>query len=112
MNKKIIAFLAVMMISICVLVLSICGAEGNTVYVRNGGSGDGSSAASPCGSFAAAFEKLDGKGGTVVLTGPTSIGQKLVVPAQAGDLTITAVDTGVIRLAHDFNLKRAVQVRR
>ncbi len=106
MNKKIIAFLAVMMISICVLVLSICGAEGNTVYVRNGGSGDGSSAASPCGSFAAAFEKLDGKGGTVVLTGPTSIGQKLVVPAQAGDLTITAVDTGMIRLGARFQFEK------
>ncbi|MBQ9428632.1 MAG: hypothetical protein IJU41_03700, partial [Clostridia bacterium] len=78
---------------------SVLADGGVTVYVSGGGTGDGSSAGSPCGSIAAAVEKLGGAGGRIVLVGDTTIGAKTQIPAQSGPLTITSTGGSVLRLA-------------
>ncbi len=64
----------------------------DTVYVSDGGEGDGSSADSPLGSLADAVQKLESTGGTVVLCGDVSLKRVEAVPAVDGDLLITGRD--------------------
>lgn len=67
--------------------------EGNAVYVCDGGTGDGSSAASPLGSLEAAFAALP-QGGTVVVCGKLSVSDT-VLPQTEGHVTVTADYDGV-----------------
>ena len=67
---------------ICMLVYA--AAENNTtVYVSNGGTGDGSSASSAMGSLTDAYEKVT-NGGEIVIVG------EMKVPQNKGDTTRTA----------------------
>lgn len=88
--KKLLSVLAVLTLSV-LFVLSAFAAEGKTVYVADGGTGDGTSAESPLGNLDAAFSALDGKGGTVVLVGNVTRGGT-TIPEQSGDLTITSIN--------------------
>lgn len=83
------------------LCLSIAAAA-DTVYLRDGGSGDGSSADAPLGDLADAIAALP-YGGTVVLVGDCSLGTSyaydasvpaFVSPAADGVITITGKDFG------------------
>ena len=89
-------FLFICSALLCALLLSaaVFAAEGTTVYVADGGTGDGSSAASPLGSLSAAVNALQGKGGTVIACGEVSFTSIVTVPEQSGDLTITAENGG------------------
>ncbi|MBE6680073.1 MAG: SGNH/GDSL hydrolase family protein [Ruminococcaceae bacterium] len=71
-----------------VLVLCVA-ASAVTVYVADGGTGDGTTETAPVGTFAAAVAALDGKGGTIVLVGDVTRGG-VNIPEQSADLTVTA----------------------
>ena len=68
-----------------------CGASAaeTTLYVRTGGTGDGTSAASPLGSLAAAAEALGGGDGKIVILGNLVLGEDVTLP-EAGSVTYTA----------------------
>lgn len=65
-------------------------AAGARVYVKDGGSGNGATAETPCGSLTAAVAALGGEGGTVVLVGDTTVSVQTTLPEQSGDITFTA----------------------
>ncbi len=87
MKKYLSAILAVV---VCALFALSAGAAEATVYVKDGGTGDGTSAAYALGSFADAVDALGKSGGTIVLCGDVSISEKTTIPEQAANLTITA----------------------
>jgi|GEM_PF-93809 len=62
----------------------------DTVYVRDGGTGDGSSAATPIGSLAVAYALLGEDGGTVVLCGDTTFGGSMSFPECTDTVTFRA----------------------
>lgn len=68
-------------------------AEGNAVFVRDGGSGDGTSPQSPLGSLTEAVAAA--KGGEVVLCGPVTVAEALTLPTVTGETRITSVFCGV-----------------
>ena len=76
------------------LIPSVQAAE-KAVYVKDGGSGSGESAASPVGSLATAFSKLGTNGGTIVVCGPVSLSAKLQPSAHKGKVVITSLYGGV-----------------
>ena len=62
-----------LVICCCVFALgALAASAADTVYVKDGGKGDGSSASSPLGDLADAIRAVSG-GGKVVLTGGTTI---------------------------------------
>lgn len=87
--KKHLLWLCALLLAACGLALS-AGAAETRVYVADGGTGDGKSASTPCGSLAAAVDVLNGAGGTVVLVGDVTVSVQTTLPEQSGDLTFTA----------------------
>ncbi len=87
--KKHLLWLCALLLAACGLALS-AGAAETRVYVADGGTGDGKSASTPCGSLAAAVDALNGAGGTVVLVGDVTVSVQTTLPEQSGDLTFTA----------------------
>lgn len=67
----------------------------NVVYLKNGGTGDGSSAASPLGTITAAFTALGDAGGTIVICDDFELTATFTEPAHTGLVTITQVYNGV-----------------
>lgn len=92
MRKSLLFVLSVLLCA-CLCTLAAFAAE-QTVYVKDGGTGDGSSVASPLGTLSAAVSALNGKGGTVVACGDVTISAITTIPEQSGDFTLTAVDGG------------------
>ena len=90
--RKSLLFILSMLICACLCTAAAFAADGATVYVRDGGTGDGSSAASPLGTLNAAVSALGGKGGTVVACGDVTISDITTIPEQSGDFTLTAAD--------------------
>lgn len=97
--KKLLFF--VLLISLC-LCLPLTAAAADTVYVRDGGTGNGQSADAPLGDLADAIAALP-FGGTVVLAGDCSLGTSyaydasvpaFISPAADGVITITGKDFG------------------
>lgn len=86
--KKHLLWLCALLLAACGLALS-AGAAETRVYVADGGTGDGKSASTPCGSLAAAVDALNGAGGTVVLVGDVTVSVQTTLPEQSGDLTFT-----------------------
>ena len=74
---------------LCLAVVLVCTAAAaeRTVYVSTGGTGDGTSAASPVGSLGVAVNALGGEGGTVVFVSPVTLSSAYTAPEQSGDLT-------------------------
>lgn len=87
--KKHLLWLCTLLLAACGLMLS-AGAAETRVYVADGGTGDGMSASTPCGSLTAAVGALNGAGGTVVLVGDVTVSAQTTLPEQSGDLTFTA----------------------
>ena len=88
-------FLFVLSLLICaVLCTAAVFAAEQTVYVKDGGKGDGTSAATPLGTLNAAVAALGGKGGTVIACGDVTINAVTTIPEQSGDFTLTAADGG------------------
>lgn len=89
--KKILSFFTVLLALAVLFSFSAFAADGMTVYVADGGTGDGTSADAPLGDLDTALAALDGKGGTIVLVGDVTRGGT-TIPEQSGDLTITSVN--------------------
>lgn len=87
--KKHLLWLCALLLAAFGLMLTT-GAADARVYVADGGTGDGTSASTPCGSLTAAVDALGGKGGTVVLVGDVTVSAQTTLPEQSGDLTFTA----------------------
>ncbi len=62
----------------------------DTVYVRDGGTGDGASATAPIGSLAVAYALLGEDGGEIVLVGDTSVYGGVTFPECTGSVTFKA----------------------
>ncbi len=80
--------------ALCAL-FSVCAtAVDGVVYLADGGTGDGTSADSPLGSLNDAYAALT-DGGTAVVCGTYTVGERFVAPTHAGKVTVTSVFGGV-----------------
>ncbi|MBQ7661721.1 MAG: hypothetical protein IJS44_06675, partial [Clostridia bacterium] len=92
MKKSVwIIFLSILALLLCLSAF----AETPAVFVCDGGEGDGSSAQSPLGSFAAAVEAVKTTGGAVVVCGPYTVSSGFSAPANTAPITVTSVYDGV-----------------
>ena len=106
MKKRILLFLTVLVLSAFVLTLGIFAADGKTVYVKDGGTGNGASADAPVGTMTAAVNALGGKGGKIVVCGALTINTKTTVPEQSDDLVITAENGGKLLIKTRFQFAK------
>ena len=102
--NKILTFLFTAIVALSLCSLCVCAADGQTVYVANGGTGDGSSASSPVGTMTAALSKLGSAGGTIIASGEVSVASELSIPETTGNLTITAAAGGSLKLGANIVL--------
>ena len=80
--------LLIALVFAALLVLSAFASE-NTVYVNDGGTGDGSSASAPVGTLANAYAALGEDGGTIVITEKLTLTESFTEPAHSGKITVT-----------------------
>lgn len=78
----------IMLVLSALLLLSAVAAE-NTVYVSDGGSGDGSTATAPLGTLADAYAALGEDGGRIVVTDKLTLTSTFTEPEHSGKITIT-----------------------
>lgn len=89
--KKYIALFCSLLLTLSLgFAFSVSAASEPVVYVKNGGTGNGSSADSPLGSLSSALSALGGKGGKIVVVGDVTVSSTLTIPEQNGDLVITS----------------------
>ncbi|MBE6641630.1 MAG: hypothetical protein E7619_08585, partial [Ruminococcaceae bacterium] len=97
--KKLCGILCVLLCLVTVVsVLPVFGgveAAGSVVYVKDGGTGSGSSALSPLGSLSAGYSALGTSGGTIVVCGPLTLSSGLTVSAHTGKVLVTSLYNGV-----------------
>ena len=74
-------------------VLTLSAAAAGTVYVTDGGTGRGASAASPLGDLAAAYTALGEDGGTIVIVEKYTL-SAFVEPDHSGEVTVTQETDG------------------
>ena len=86
--------------------LSSSSAVPAVVYLESGRVGDGSSAATPCGTLAKAMRTLDGRGGKIVVCGDFTLSVNTLLPEQAGDLIFTSAGNGRLILAARLTLAK------
>lgn len=89
-HLKILTLLALILL----LTVSAFATDGDAFYIRDGGTGNGSSAASASASLADAYNVLSESGGTVVVCGPYTISTGFDKIAHSGKITITSVYGG------------------
>ncbi len=77
------------------VLLAVCVAAADTLYVKSAAVGDGSGVnADNATTFDAALNALGGKGGKIVLCEEITVRRNIVIPEQSEDLTVTAADGG------------------
>ncbi len=76
---------------VALIALLCMAASAKTVYVKDGGTGNGTSQSSPFGTFESAVEALAGAGGKIVLVGDVTRAS-VTIPEQSADLTVTAIN--------------------
>ena len=81
------SFLPILLLALA-LILSVAAAAADTVYLNDGGTGNGSTAEAPLGDLAAAVEAVKG-GGTIVITDTYTMSETFVEPAHDGMITLT-----------------------
>ena len=81
------SFLPILLLALA-LILSVAVAAADTVYLNDGGTGNGSTAEAPLGDLAAAVEAVKG-GGTIVITDTYTMSEAFVEPAHDGMITLT-----------------------
>lgn len=96
--KKIFIMLAVS----ALLLISVFAAE-KTVYVNDGGNGDGSSASTPVGTLEDAYAALGEDGGTIVITEKISLTESFKEPEHTGEITITGGTLAVDNMRYVLN---------
>ena len=75
-------------------VLTLSAAAAGTVYVADGGNGDGKTAVSPLGDLAAAYTALGKDGGTIVIVEKYTLNAVFVEPDHSGEVTVTQETDG------------------
>ncbi len=86
--------LLTVLLFVLLMATTVFAAEGDVFYIRDGGSGDGSTAAKAGASLDAAYYSLN-DGGTIVVCGPYTVSSTFNKIAHSGKLTITSVYGGV-----------------
>ena len=81
------SFLPILLLALA-LILSVAAAAADTVYLNDGGTGNGSTAEAPLGDLAAAVEAVKG-GGTIVITDTYTMSEAFVEPVHDGMITLT-----------------------
>ena len=76
------------MLVVCLLAVMSVSAADTTVYLNDGGTGDGSSASSPLGDIVEAINKV-ANGGKVVITDTYTMLDAIYEPTHKGDIIIT-----------------------
>ncbi len=84
MKKSFLPILALLL----TLMLSVAVAAADTVYLNDGGTGDGTTAETPLGDLAAAIDAVKG-GGKIVITNTYTMNEAFIEPAHDGMITIT-----------------------
>ena len=100
MKKALLVFLFALSIvgvlmSLCVMMPLEANATENVVFMKSGGTGDGSSPDKPTNSLTNAYAKLGNAGGTIVICGPFKITAHFTAPDHEGEIKITQVWDGV-----------------
>ena len=85
------------MLVICLVGCLCASAADRTIYLNDGGTGDGSSASAPLGNMTEAISKV-ADGGTVFITDTYTISEIFEMPQHKGDVTITG---GTLIMAGD-----------
>lgn len=102
------SLLVFLLAAFCILAV---GASENVVFLSSGATGDGSSADSPVGTLAGAYNALGTDGGTIVFMNEVSISAKYDTPAHTGKITWTSVYDGVDYRQSGAKFKFAAAVR-
>ena len=80
----------VLLAGLMLLLVCSAAAADNVVFVKDGGTGSGATAAAPLGDLSTALTAVKA-GGTVVLCGPYTIDDRFVAPRTTGAVTVTSV---------------------
>ena len=91
------------MLALSALLLVSAFAAENTVYVTDGGTGDGSSASSPVGTLADAYAVLGNAGGKIVIKDTYTLSSKFIEPEHSGKITITGGTLAVGKIRFILN---------
>ena len=83
----------VLLAGLMLLLVCSAAAADNVVFVKDGGTGSGATAAAPLGDLRTALTAV-ADGGTVVICGPYTIADKFAAPRTTGAVTITSVCGG------------------
>ena len=89
MNRKALFFFVSALLLSALLLL---GAAAGTVYLADGGSGNGKTADAPLGNIADAYTALGDEGGRIVIVKQYTLGENFVEPAHSGTVTLTQSD--------------------
>ncbi len=88
MKKLFVTLVSIILVFSAFMLTSAFAAE-NTVYVCDGGTGNGTSADSPLGTLAEAYAALGDVGGTIFITDKLTLTSKFTEPIHSGKITIT-----------------------
>ena len=91
----ILAFAACLCTALCCMTPFKAAAAEKVVYMKTGGTGDGSSPETPTNSLTNAYAKLGKAGGTIVVCGPFKITAHFTAPEHTGEVKVTQVYGGV-----------------
>ena len=94
--------LFILLVFSVILIISAFAAE-NTVYVNDGGSGNGLTAATPVGTLADAYAVLGTNGGKIVITDTLTVSSKFIEPAHSGKITVTGGTLAVSDIRYILN---------
>ena len=98
MNKKILSFLAVALMFVCILAFSVSAKD---VYVKYGATGTGASASDAIGTISQGTAALGDEGGTVYVIGKYPINANFTVPETSGDITFKGYNGGSLALSYN-----------
>lgn len=95
MSKKILAFLVLALVLVCLFSFSVSAKD---VYVEYDATGTGESATSPLGRISWATSELGDEGGTVYIIGEYPLLANYTVPEITGDITFKSYNGGSVSL--------------
>ena len=84
MKKRILIFLALTAVISVFLLVFANGAQNSAVYIKDGGSGDGTTAENAAGDFRYAVKKIKKNGGTIVVCGRYTVDELICLSSASG----------------------------
>lgn len=107
MKKSIFSLVFVSILCVVFGCISVFAAD-QVVYVSDGGTGDGTTAATPVGTLSAAYDMLGTSGGTVVVVGKITVADDFTEPEHSGVVTVTQLYGGTdYRTGDDYGINIA-----